>query len=637
MGRSSDRRCSRRPDPTSPSDSIRCACHELAVERRPFVVAFASIGAFLALAGCQLATGVAGERPVAWQSADLIVERGVIAVDRRDSEAITINGSVPGPILRFREGEEAILRVQNRLDEDTSIHWHGLILPPSMDGVPGVSFRGIAPGETFTYRFPVRQSGTYWYHSHSGFQEQLGMFGAIIIDPVEPEPFAWDVEHVVMLSDWTFENPMRILARLKKSSGYYNFQKPTVAHDGLAAILANRLSWGAMRMDPTDIADVTGATYTYLMNGQAPESNWTGLFERGQRVRLRIVNAAAATYFDVRIPGLSMTVVQVDGQDVEPVTVDEIRVAIAETYDVLVSPEEDRAYTVFAETMDRSGYARGTLAPRRGMTAELPSRRTRPMLTMKDMGMAGMSSMEMGDATSKRDPDSMGMDAMKGMRDMAGMGSTTSKTEKSEPGVMQGMPGMAQDAQGPDWARLVMHGPDDHGPGNTRAAAATQGRLDEPGIGLDGAGHRVLVYTDLRRLVPGSDQREPEREIEMHLTGNMERYIWGFDGKKYSEAPEPIPFRHGERLRITFVNDTMMNHPIHLHGMWMELVNGAGRHKPRKHTVNVKPAERLSVDITVDAPGRWAMHCHILYHMDAGMFRVVEVSDPENGVAEPRK
>ena len=567
------------------------------IARRQFITTSATLGASLALGGCQLGPKSAEGGEFARGPSDLVVERRSIDIDGRRAEAVTVNGSVPGPTLRFKEGEQAVLRVHNALDEDTSIHWHGLILPPHMDGVPGVSFRGIAPRETFTYRFPIRQNGTYWYHSHSGFQEQLGVYGALIIDPSEQDPVVSDIEHVVMLSDWTFEDPMRIFARLKKSAGYYNFQKPTIAEDGLAQILANRAKWGAMRMDPTDISDVTGETYTYLMNGMGPESNWTGLFKPGQRVRLRIINAGAASYFDVRIPGLSMTVVQADGQNVEPVTVDELRIAIAETYDVLVTPTEERAYTVFAEAMDRSGYARGTLAPRPGMSDEIPSRRKRPMLRMQDMGMAGMA----------------------GMQDKQSSASMSGSRAKDD---MK----MGGDAQVPAWAQPVQHGPDHHGPGNTRVAEFSKGRLDEPGIGLEDAGHRVLVYTDLRRLIPGEDQREPDREIEMHLTGNMERYIWGFDGKKYSEASEPIPFINGERLRITFVNDTMMNHPIHLHGMWMELVNGAGEHKPRKHTVNVKPAERLSVDISVDAPGRWAMHCHILYHMDAGMFRVVEVS-----------
>lgn len=614
--------------------------------RRQFIATSASVGVSLGLGGCQLVPKLANGREFERGPADLVVERRSVDIGGRRAEAVTVNGSVPGPTLRFKEGEEAVLRVHNWLNVDTSIHWHGLILPPHMDGVPGVSFRGIAPRETFTYRFPLRQNGTYWYHSHSGFQEQLGVYGALIIDPSEQDVVASDIEHVVMLSDWTFEDPMRILARLKKSAGYYNFQKPTIAEDGLSTILANRAKWGAMRMDPTDIADVTGATYTYLVNGMAPESNWTGLFKPGQRIRLRIINAGAASYFDVRIPGLSMTVVQVDGQNVEPVTVDELRIAIAETYDVLVTPTEARAYTVFAEAMDRSGYARGTLAPRPGMSTEVPSRRKRPLLGMQDMGMsmAGMSGMDMGEKSTKSEVPAKGMamDGMPGMDmgekgtnsevpangmamdGMRGMSSGGSPTSKLSPHTMQGMKVDGSD-QVQEWARPVAHGPDNHGPGNTRVAEVSRGRLDEPGIGLEDAGHRVLVYTDLRRLVAGEDQREPDREIEMHLTGNMERYIWGFDGKKYSEAPEPIPFRYGERLRITFVNDTMMNHPIHLHGMWMELVNGAGKHKPRKHTVNVKPAERLSVDIAVDAPGRWAMHCHILYHMDAGMFRVVEV------------
>lgn len=569
------------------------------ISRRRFISTSASLGAAAILGGCRLdpayTPSLDGNH---WEPADLVVERRRVRINGQLAKAVTINGSVPGPTIRFKEGEEAVLRVQNRLDVDTSIHWHGLILPPNMDGVPGVSFRGIAPGETFLYRFPILQNGTYWYHSHSGFQEQLGMFGALIIDPAHEDPIESDEDHVLLLSDWTFEDPMRILARLKKNAGYYNFQKPTIAKDGVAEVLKNRLSWGAMRMDPTDIADVTGATYSYLMNGMAPESNWTGLFEPGQTVRLRLINAAAASYFDVRIPGLSMTVVQADGQNVEPVEVDELRIAIAETYDVLVTPLEDRAYTVFAEAMDRSGFARGTLAPRVGMSAEVPERRDRPLLRMEDMGMT-----------------------------MAGMGN--SGEGKSSKHGMQGMTPKT-DHEVPNWSLPVAHGPDTHGPGNSTVPQFTKGRLDEPGIGLDEAKHRILVYTDLRRLVPGDDHRAPDREIEMHLTGNMERYIWGFDGKKYSEAQEPVAFHYGERLRLTFVNDTMMNHPIHLHGMWMELVNGAEKNKPRKHTVNVKPAERLSVDITVDAPGRWAMHCHILYHMDTGMFRVVEVSAPSS-------
>ncbi len=496
---------------------------------------------------------------------------------------IAVNGSLPGPLLRFREGETVTLRVANTLDEDTSIHWHGILLPNGMDGVPEVNFPGIRPGETFVYEYPVRQSGTYWYHSHSGLQEQLGVYGPLIIDPIEPDPFAYDREYVVMLSDWTFEDPYGVLANLKKMGGYYNFQRRTVADlfRSSDAGLADRLRWGRMRMDPTDIADITGYTYTYLMNGMPPGANWTALFRPGERVRLRFINGGAGSFFDVRIPGLEMTVVQADGQNVEPVTVDEFRIAIAETYDVIVQPTEEKAYTIFAESMDRSGFARGTLAPRSGMSAAIPERRRRPVRSMADMGMA-----------------------MEGM-DMEGMA--------GHAGHESAMPA------------AVPHGPDTHGPGNAAVPEVTRPRLDDPGIGLGDDGRRVLVYSDLRSVTPGYDRREPERELELHLTGNMERYMWSFDGKKFSEVKGPIPFRLGERLRVTFVNDTMMEHPIHLHGMWMELDNGSGAHNPRKHTVNVKPAERVSFLVTPNDPGPWAMHCHILYHMEAGMFRVVDV------------
>lgn len=536
---------------------------------------------------------------------DLVVRLHDLKVGGRPSRAIMVNGQVPGPLIRLFEGEDVIIRVHNELNESTSIHWHGILLPFDMDGVPGVAYRGIAPGETFTYRFPVRQSGTYWYHSHTGLQEQLGHFGPLIVEPAGPKPVAYDRELVIMFSDWTFENPYHVLAKLKKMGSYYNFQKRTLGtffHDssknGFAGTVKDRLAWGRMRMSPTDIADITGATYTYLVNGLAPGDNWTGLFEPGERVRLRIINAATQSYFNFRIPGLPMTVVQADGQNVKPVTVAEMQLPVAETYDVIVEPG-DRAYTVFAESMDRSGYARGTLAPRPGMSAAVPSLRKRPVRTMVDMGMemAGMGMAVQGG----------GSGAMGGM----------SMKEKGRP-----MPGMGL------WYGPVVdrHGPDDHGPENSSIPAILRDRLGEPGIGLADVGHRVLVYTDLRRLDDDFDDRPVDREIELHLTGNMERYIWGFDGKKFSETDGPIEFEYGERLRLVMVNDTMMEHPIHLHGMWMELENGHGRQIPRKHTVSVKPAERLSVLISVDAPGRWAMHCHLLYHMDAGMFRVVRVS-----------
>jgi len=563
------------------------------------------------------------------QALDLRIQKTALRIGGREARAVTINGSIPGPLIRLREGQNAVLRVINELQEDTSIHWHGLILPAAMDGVPGVSFAGIKPGETFTYQFPVVQSGTYWYHSHSGMQEQLGHFGPMIIDPIEPEPFSYDREYVVMLSDWTFENPHHVLAKLKKQSDYYNFQQRTVGDffrdvkkNGWDATVAERLMWARMRMSPTDLADVTGYTYTYLMNGLAPESNWTGLFRPGERVRLRFINAASMTYFDVRIPGLKMTVVQVDGQNVQPVTVDEFRTAVAETYDVIVEPGEERAYTIFAETMDRSGYARGTLTAREGLAAPLPERRPRHLLTMADMGMGDMQHDMPGMQMDGMEHDMSGMD-MEGM-DMSGMD-------------MEGMDmeGMEHDMSGMDMSGMggvTKHGPDTHGPGNSMIAETSRSRLHEPGAGLGKDGRRVLVYTDLRSVKPMYDKRAPRREIELHLTGNMERYMWSFDGKKYSEAREPIAFRYGERLRLVLVNDTMMDHPIHLHGMWMELENGAGEYLPRKHTISVKPSERLSLLITADALGNWAFHCHLLIHMDLGMFRVVSVSG--NGMGE---
>ncbi len=561
---------------------------------------------------------------------ELSIQNRIIEIDGRDASALTVNGTVPGPLVRLQEGENATLRVTNGLDEDTSIHWHGIILPAAMDGVPGVSFAGIKPGDTFTHRFPVTQSGTYWYHSHSGLQEQIGVFGPLIIDPAEPEPIAYDREHVIILSDWTFESPYRILAKLKKNPGYYNYQRRTVgtffrdvSDSGLRATMADRMRWGRMRMDPTDISDITGHTYTYLMNGLAPETNWTGLFQPGERVRLRFINAAAASYFDVRIPGLKMTVIAADGQNVQPVPVDEFRIAIAETYDVIVEPDENQAYTIYAEAMDRSGFTRGTLAPRRGMAAEVPERRKRPLLSMADMGMGDMAEMKGMDGP----PDSGDAKSMKmtGRMDKTpavpqNAGSPHGANKKPMADMLE----MKMDMKVDDG--VVMHGPDHHGPGNASVAMMSKSMLGEPGFGLKDSGRRVLVYTDLKGLRPRSDHREPGRVLELHLTGNMERYMWSFDGKKYSEVDGPVQFHHGERLRLTLVNDTMMNHPIHLHGMWMELDNGHGEYNPRKHTINLKPAERISLDITADAPGNWAFHCHILYHMDMGMFRVVSVT-----------
>ncbi|HZD04176.1 MAG TPA: copper resistance system multicopper oxidase, partial [Longimicrobiales bacterium] len=428
---------------------------------------------------------------------DLVIGETPVRIGERTGRATTINGTLPGPVLRFRQGDEAVIRVTNDLEEDTSLHWHGILLPNGMDGVPEVTYPGIRPGQTFEYRYPVHQYGTYWYHSHSGFQEQLGQYGALIIDPADPEPFAYDRDYVVVLSDWTFEDPGRIMARLRKQPDYYNFQKRTVgdffrdaADQGFLSAVGNRLRWGGMRMSPTDISDVTGATYTYLVNGMAPDSNWTGIFESGERVRLRFINASAASYFDVRIPGLPLTVVQASGQHVQPVETDEFRIAVAETYDVIVEPRENRAWTIFAEAMDRSGFARGTLAPREGMEAEVPERRPRPTLTMEDMGMGGMAGMA----------GAMGAQA---------------------PGAP---------------APTTTHGPDHHGPANAAVAMMARSRLDEPGRGLGGDGWRVLRYTDLQTPEPREHLAPPEREIEIHLTGNMERFLWSMDGRTYSES-----------------------------------------------------------------------------------------------------
>ncbi len=485
--------------------------------------------------------------------------------------ATTINGSIPAPTLRWRAGDTVTLRVTNRLAEDTSIHWHGILLPYQMDGVPGISFKGIAPGETFTYRFKVQQTGTYWYHSHSGMQEQTGMYGAIVIDPAGRDPIRADREYVVQLSDWTDEDPMRVLHKLKMQSDYYNFNQPTAveffrdaSNEGLSAAINKRKMWQQMRMSPTDLADISGYTYTYLMNGATPAGNWTGLFRPGERVRLRFINSGAMTFFDVRIPGLKMTVVQTDGQNVEPVTVDEIRIGVAETYDVIVTPKDD-AYTIFAQSMDRTGFARGTLAPRAGMTAAVPAPDKPAPLEMEDM---------MGDMT-----------------------------------------GVAR----------AHHARTEYGPSVDMRVDTPRTNLDDPGVGLRDNGRRVLTYADLHTVGGPLDKRGPEREIELHLTGNMERYTWSLDGVEFGRST-PVHFRHDERLRVIFVNDTMMTHPMHLHGMWQELESPDGRFQVRKHVISVQPAQRVTFLVTADALGRWAWHCHLLYHMDMGMFREVVVA-----------
>jgi CopA family copper-resistance protein len=558
---------------------------------------------------------------------DLVIERTPLDIGgRATSQPITINGSIPAPLIRLHEGREAVLRVTNRLNEPTSIHWHGILLPYQMDGVPGVSFPGIAPGETFEYRYPVEQSGTYWYHSHSGLQEQLGHYGPLVVDPAEPDPVSHDRDYAVVLSDWTFDEPADVLRKLKVTEGYYNYNQRTVAdffddveRMGWDAAWEKAGMWGRMRMTPRDILDVTGSEYTYLMNGRPPGGNWTGLFSRGERVRLRFINASAMTFFDVRIPGLSMTVVAADGQNVQPVETDEFRIGVAETYDVIVEPT-GRAHTIFAQSQDRSGYTRGTLAVREGLEADVPEMYPRPERGMASMGMAhgsmsGSDNGEMDHSDTSNDQASMDHDGMdhdamdEGGMDEEGMGD-----------------GSMEDMTSPVAERSVSHGPDNHGAGAAMVAMNPRPRLDEPGVGFEHVDHRVLTYAELKSIDGWPDQRSPSREIELHLTGNMERYMWSFDGRKFSEVDGPVRFNHGERLRLVLVNDTMMDHPIHLHGMWMELETGAGRYRPRKHTISLKPGEMVSALITADAPGDWAFHCHLLYHMKAGMFRVVSVT-----------
>ena len=541
--------------------------------------------------------------------------------------AMAINGSVPGPILRWREGDTVTLRVRNRLKQDTSIHWHGIILPANMDGVPGLSFHGIAPDGMYEYKFKVHQNGTYWYHSHSGFQEQSGVYGALVIDAKDPEPFVYDRDYVVMLSDWTDEDPAQVLSKLKKQSDYYNFHKRTigdfvddVSEKGWSAAVADRKMWAEMKMSPTDLADVSGYTYTYLMNGQAPNGNWTGIFKPGEKIRLRFINGSAMTYFDVRIPGLKMTVVAADGQYVKPVSVDEFRIAVAETYDVIVEPENEQAYTIFAQSMDRTGYSRGTLAVREGLQAPVPEVDPRPIIAMSDMGMdhGSMGGMDHGSMAGMDQGNMAGMDHSK----MAGMdhGNMTGMDHSKMAGMgHEGMAGMSGAMQSHPASET-------NNPLVDMQTMSPTPKLNDPGIGLRNNGRRVLTYADLRSTFIDPDGREPGRTIELHLTGHMEKFAWSFDGIKFSDA-EPLRLKYGERLRITLVNDTMMTHPIHLHGMWSDLEDENGNFMVRKHTIDMPPGSKRSYRVTADALGRWAYHCHLLFHMEMGMFREVRVDE----------
>lgn len=575
---------------------------DLSLDRRTLFKGAAA----LTLAGAVLAwarSGTAGLHPapgvLSGDRIALTVGDSHFGTGGRSAHAITINGTVPAPLIRLKEGQRVQLAVTNTLTEDTSIHWHGLIVPFQMDGVPGVSFPGIRPGETFTYDFPIRQSGTYWYHSHSGMQEAMGHYGPIVIDPAGVDPVQSDREHVIVLADWSPVHPHVLLKRLKQMGGYHNFQRQTLA--GLLAGkdqgLKDRMDWGKMRMDPTDISDVTGSTYSFLINGHGTPENWTGLFAPGERVRLRIVNASAMTNFNIRLPGLPMTVVQCDGQHVQPVETDEFQIGIAESYDVIVQPTEAKAYGLIAEAIDRSGQVRATLAPQIGMVAPIPDLRARPLLTMKDMGM-DMSGMDMGQGgvidLSQPANDSMSGHAMKML----------------DPSVAPDVP---------------------MGPGVATLSSMPADRTADRPTGLEDVEHRVLTYADLRSLEPNDDVRTPTRSLDIHLTANMERYMWSFDGVKLSDGADPIAFRHMERVRVTLINDTMMPHPIHIHGHFFQLLTGDDpTHNPRKHTVNVLPGGKISFDLTADALGDWAFHCHMLMHMHAGMMRVVTVRHEED-------
>ncbi|WP_226668649.1 copper resistance system multicopper oxidase [Microbulbifer aggregans] len=632
------------------------------LSRRRFVTGMAAGATLL---GAPVASSASAQRnnptpqPLRGNHFDLQVNYLPVNFTGRERTAVAVNGSLPGPVLRWKEGDTVTLNVTNHLAHDTSIHWHGIILPSNMDGVPGLSFNGIRPGETFKYQFQVNQSGTYWYHSHSDFQEQIGHYGAIVIDPAEPDPVAFDRDYVVLLSDWSDDSPHDIYAKLKKEGHYFNRRRRTagdlwqeIRQKGVAQTWRDREMWNEMRMSDRDISDVTGYTYTYLMNGQTPDANWTALFKRGEKIRLRFINGSAMSIFDIRIPGLKMTVVASDGQNIEPVSVDEFRIGVAETYDVVVEPADDRAYTLFAQTIDRSGYACGTLTPHQELRAEVPSMDYAPVLTHRDMGMGhsghdmgGMSDMDhsghdmgnmdgmdhsghdMGDMQGM-DHSSHDMSGMQGMDhsshnmgSMSGM-DHSQHTGHQMPGRTSGLGRAGFGSNAP-----VQHYPSEYGPGVDMRAQMPANGLHDPGIGLRGHqsryGRRVLTYADIRNLTPTIDRREPEREIQLHLTGNMERYMWSMDGIKFSDA-EPLMLKYGERVRVTLVNDTMMTHPIHLHGMWSELETGDPEYIPRKHTVIAQPGSTISYLVTADAYGRWAYHCHLLYHMP-GMFREVRV------------
>lgn len=539
---------------------------------------------------------------------NLSIEKIAVNITGNPSIAKTVNGMLSGPTLRWKEGDTVTINVTNNLNEDTSIHWHGIILPASMDGVPGFSnFNGIKPGETFTYKFPILQSGTYWYHSHSGFQEQEGVFGAIIIEPKIKDPYEYDREYVISLSDWSDEKPSSVYRKIKLSSSYYNFKQRTVGdfidevkEKGFFEAFSERKMWNEMKMTDRDISDVSGYTYTYLMNGENPATGFKALFKNGEKIRLRFINSAAMTFFDVRIPGLKMTVVAADGNNIQPVTIDEFRIGVAETYDVIVEPEVNKAYSIFAQSIDRSGYALGALTFDEKVIAQTPQMDAFPILTHADMGMGGTS-----DNNSEHDMSTM--ETQKPTMNHSMMGhdmSTMNSNQKKEIPITK-----LEESTGVQVDAVAMN---------------PQYRLDDPGVGLRDNGRRVLTYADLKSLTPTTNDKYPDREIILRLTGNMERYMWSINGITYKDA-KPLEFKYGERLRITYINDTMMNHPMHLHGMWSDLETGDDNYLPRKHTIVVQPGSKISFRVNVDAKGSWAYHCHLLYHM-TDMFRKVIVS-----------
>ena len=562
---------------------------------------------------------------------NLSIEKIAVNITGNPSIAKTVNGMLSGPTLRWKEGDTVTINVTNNLNEDTSIHWHGIILPASMDGVPGFSnFNGIKPGETFTYKFPILQSGTYWYHSHSGFQEQEGVFGAIIIEPKIKDPYEYDREYVISLSDWSDEKPSSVYRKIKLSSSYYNFKQRTVGNfidevkeKGFFEAFSERKMWNEMKMTDRDISDVSGYTYTYLMNGENPATGFKALFKNGEKIRLRFINSAAMTFFDVRIPGLKMTVVAADGNNIQPVTIDEFRIGVAETYDVIVEPEVNKAYSIFAQSIDRSGYALGALTFDEKVIAQTPQMDAFPILTHADMGMGGTS-----DNNSEHDMSTM--ETQKPAKQESAMkygaGMDMSSMEKPKPTMNHSMMGHDMSAMNSNQKKEIPITKLEESTGVQVDAVAMnpQYRLSDPGVGLRNNGRRVLTYADLKSLTPTTNDKYPDREIILRLTGNMERYMWSINGITYKDA-KPLEFKYGERLRITYINDTMMNHPMHLHGMWSDLETGDDNYLPRKHTIVVQPGSKISFRVNVDAKGSWAYHCHLLYHM-TDMFRKVIVS-----------